>query len=1602
MATVTSLKFDMKSTWDGKGFAEGRADIKAFNDELRRISGKHIRANVDAVLDDSDAREKLKKLAEERHIVTVKAKADVAEAKTELTDAAKNRKTTIGADADTRKAKEEIDGAARNRKSVLSLDADTGEAMEKINAAIAWVEATKGSAKIKLEANTDEAKQKLMAFKAWAEANGRKVSVTLDANTGKAEAAIAFTARDRRVNIKPKIDVSQMSTFEKLATRAAEGTLSTFEGIGRGVTGLGSALTNIVGKFRLALIGAIALAAVSLMPLIGQFVQAMGVIALMPAGLAAVGATLATLVIGASGVGDAFKAAFKAQDDAAKDAAQKAKDIASAQREVQAATRGVEAAQRNYAQAQRSVVSAQREVISANREVRDAEENVAEAQKTTLKAQRDLNKARKEATSDLTELNRQLKRASLDEEGAALAVAEARRDLMKTYADPGADPLDRAEAQHRLNEALADQEDTLAKNRELAQKAAEENQKGVEGSDKVVDAKDRLEKATDSERNANERLADAHERVADAQQRVVDAQQNVIDAQTHIAESQQNLADAQQRLADATNKGSESQEEFARKLAKLSPAAAAFVTQMMGMKSAYDDLKRSVQENLFQGLGDSFSTFANHWLPTIKKGLGDIATEINQGVRKALADMDTDANRSTMATIFDNIKKSIQPVIDGLKNIMEGFLNLAGVGSDFLPGLSNGFDDVSKRFKAWTDNPDNQQKFHNFIEKSLNAFGEFLNLIKQIGRVFGAVFKGSEEPGQNMLKGMADDAKRLADYLYTPEGQTKVKQFFEDVKQILHDTKTVVEDIWKIFDKIDHVTHGISGSHLFDVLGEGQKGFSGAAGLIGGDFSKKNFGDLAAGAGEALFGPFGPMIGKRIENDLPKIKSGFAEIGQIIHGEMTTAKVAWDSIWNGMKQGASNIWEETKAEWRAVTRYFGDQWDSVKNNLSAIWKLGWDSIKDAGKVIWDSIQLLFDTFLGAIKLTWEGIKAFFTGDWDKFWKSLKETASKIWDDVKQGFHDFADGVQHTLENLVHVASTVWDGIKGVFAKPINFVIDIWNNNIADHIGMKDKHIPRIEGYADGGPINGPGGGREDRVPAWLSHGEYVVNARAAFQHRDLLDAINYGANGLPKFQDGGDVSPAIGKALNWVAARNGEPYNADGWLDCSGLASALYDVVRGVEPKREFTTTADFQSLGFKPGVGGVFQIGVTPLPGNDGHMALTVGGHNIESGGSHNSIEIDGDAAGAYDSQFSDRYYLPGALFSPPFSGLGANGGEPGGGGGFFGRIGDAFSKVVNKGRELLSAMFTRLTDPLINAIPSPFAPGMGDPMGAFGKSAGTSMRDNITEWIRGHESRSPGQAGGGIGGTVPTGDRAAIIDEALKLTGTPPPGSRDEWQRGFNTLITRESGWNSAAINNWDSNAAQGFPTKGLTQMRDDTFSRYAVPGHTDIWNPVDNVASDVGYIKETYGGIGNVQQANENMDPHGYATGTTNAQQGWSWVGENGPELVKFHGGEQVWTIDDIVKRLQNAVTGPGGLQNRAAAAGGQFLQAQFDQFTSDLTGGSVGEGFFPQLFKQGIAYGQSLAAWQGPQQVHYHVDNQDELIRKQKQQQQLAALGFGPTM
>jgi len=107
-------------------------------------------------------------------------------------------------------------------------------------------------------------------------------------------------------------------------------------------------------------------------------------------------------------------------------------------------------------------------------------------------------------------------------------------------------------------------------------------------------------------------------------------------------------------------------------------------------------------------------------------------------------------------------------------------------------------------------------------------------------------------------------------------------------------------------------------------------------------------------------------------------------------------------------------------------------------------------------------------------------------------------------------------------------------IKDSYGDPVN----TYNKGMArGHSGVNDGW----GWYADGGHILGPGGPKEDRIPAMLSNGEYVVKADSVKKYGvGFMDSINKGhyANGgkVSKFATGGGSSSSnsSGSGESWL------------------------------------------------------------------------------------------------------------------------------------------------------------------------------------------------------------------------------------------------------------------------------------------------------------------------------------------------------------------------------------------------------------------------------------------------------------------------------------
>ncbi|RXS88217.1 lytic transglycosylase [Streptomyces sp. TM32] len=85
--------------------------------------------------------------------------------------------------------------------------------------------------------------------------------------------------------------------------------------------------------------------------------------------------------------------------------------------------------------------------------------------------------------------------------------------------------------------------------------------------------------------------------------------------------------------------------------------------------------------------------------------------------------------------------------------------------------------------------------------------------------------------------------------------------------------------------------------------------------------------------------------------------------------------------------------------------------------------------------------------------------------------------------------------------------------------------------------------------------------------------------------------------------------------------------------------------------------------------------------------------------------------------------------------------------------------------------------------------------------------------------------------------------------------PGSYE----GLHRNIMRESSGNPNAVNDWDINAINGIPSKGLLQVIQPTFDTYHVSGTPHkLTDPVANITAAANYAAHRYGSIDNVNSA------------------------------------------------------------------------------------------------------------------------------------------------
>lgn len=134
-----------------------------------------------------------------------------------------------------------------------------------------------------------------------------------------------------------------------------------------------------------------------------------------------------------------------------------------------------------------------------------------------------------------------------------------------------------------------------------------------------------------------------------------------------------------------------------------------------------------------------------------------------------------------------------------------------------------------------------------------------------------------------------------------------------------------------------------------------------------------------------------------------------------------------------------------------------------------------------------------------------GVTNFFSG----LANSLGEMGGSLMDTVGTMFSSFSDGFSSMFASLGSAIGDIASAIMSMFSS----IGSGGGGGLGEFFSLF---------LAEGGHVSGPGTATSDSIPAMLSNGEFVVNAKATRKYGNLLHAINSGQ--IPQFAEGGAVN----------------------------------------------------------------------------------------------------------------------------------------------------------------------------------------------------------------------------------------------------------------------------------------------------------------------------------------------------------------------------------------------------------------------------------------------------------------------------------------------
>lgn len=871
-----------------------------------------------------------------------------------------------------------------------------------------------------------------------------------------------------------------------------------------------------------------------------------------------------------------------------------------------------------------------------------------------------------------------------------------------------------------------------------------------------------------------------------------------------------------------------------------------------------------IYTNIFNTIGNIAEQLKKAWVQgktgesifgTILDIVDDLLGNIN-GMTKATEEWAKELNFTPLLKSIDGLLKSIHPLTKNIGDGLEWFYK-----NVLLPLASYTIEDLIPEF---LDALSGALDFLNGIIDGLKPGFDWLwdTFLKPIAKWTGGVVV-------DVLEGIGDALSTIGDWIsrHSKGFSDFVIAFgtFVGSLKILSSLSTIGSVLSSIFGALS----GIGG--LSGILRAVGSAIGTIVGILGGPIT------VAIGIAIAA----GVLLWKNWD----KVKEVAGKVAKWIGEKWNDIKTATSGAWGKVTEWTSKTWNGAKDK---VTSKASEIWTNVKSRWSDTWsktKSTWDNIKDKVSSQADSAKDKASTAFSTLK-----------DNMSTAFEKMKTTASTVFNKISDWAEGLGSKIGKGLTNGVKAvkkgAGDIFNGMVSIIGKGVNGVIS-GINWVLSKVGAGKSKLSKWEV-----PKYARGTGHHPGGLALVNDG-LGSNYQEAYRTPD-------GKTGIFPAQRNLMVNlPAGTSVLSGpkTAEMYGVPRYASGvgaWLKekWDGAKEIASDIWSYASNPKKLLNAAISKFVNLK----GALEPALSMAKGSVGTIAE--GAYNwvkskFDAGFEAQNSTFDGSMGGwgvykyLYDiaKKTIDRYpgmritsgYRPGDPYSH----------------GKHQAIDVAYPSSMN-GSSKYFAPANWVFDNFASKVAYVITQGkVRDRKGMSGtKSNGSWVRwpdnDHYDHLhingslgagdIKADKGGNFGSSGGATGG-VNYGSSVerwrSTVNEALYKIGH---WSLANANRTLYQMKTESNG-NPNAINNWDINAINGTPSKGLMQVIDPTFRAYAKSPHNkNIWDPMSNILASLRYAISRYGSIAAAYRG------VGYENGGLVSQDGLYRMGEgNKKEMV-----------------------------------------------------------------------------------------------------------------